>query len=67
MFDEEPSFYLDSKITTPFFGITSTRCFVVTEEIKNALIKNKITNIDFEETFLCTKEEYKEWQRAHTN
>ena len=67
MFDEEPSFYLGSKITTPFFGITSTRCFVVTEEIKNALIKNKITNIDFEETFLCTKEEYKEWQRAHTN
>ena len=64
MFDEEPSFYLGSKITTPFFGITSTRCFVVTEEIKNALIKNKISNIYFKETFLCTEEEYEEWQKS---
>ena len=39
----------------------------ITEEIKNALIKNKISNIDFSEEFLCTEKEYKEWQKSHTN
>ena len=67
MFDEEPSFYLGNKITTPFWGIATTRCFVVTEEIKNAIIKSKLSNIDFTESFLCTEEEYKEWQKSHTN
>ena len=63
-FDEEPSFYCGKVITTPLFGITNTRCFVVTEELKNALIKNKISNIYFEESFLCTKEEYKNWRKS---
>lgn len=65
MFNDEPSFYSGKKITTPLFGITDTRCHVVTKEIKNALIKNKISNIEFEESFLCTKEEYKEWRKSH--
>ena len=64
-FDEEPSFYCGKEITAPLFGITDTRCFVVTEELKNALIKNKISNIDFEESFLCTKDEYKDWRKSH--
>ncbi len=64
MFDEEPAFYGGKEITTPLFGITNTRCFVVTEELKNALIKNKISNIYFEESFLCTKEEYKNWRKS---
>ena len=66
MFDDEPSFYCGKNITVPLFGITDTRCFVVTEELKNALIKNKITNIYFKESYLCTKEEYKEWKKAQT-
>ena len=64
LFDEEPSFYSGKEITAPLFGITDTRCFVVTEELKNALIKNKISNIYFEESYIGTKEEYKEWKKA---
>lgn len=63
-FDEEPSFYCGKVITTPLFGITNTRCFVVTEELKDALVKNKISNIEFEESFLCTKQEYKDWRKS---
>ena len=64
LFDEEPSFYSGKEITAPLFGITDTRCFVVTEELKNALIKNKISNIYFEESYIGTKEEHKEWKKA---
>jgi hypothetical protein len=63
-FDKEPSFYCGKEITAPLFGINDTRCFVVTEELKNALIKNKISNIEFTASFLCTKEEYKEWRKS---
>lgn len=65
MSDEEPSFFEGKEITTPLFSIDDTSCyFVVTEELKNALIKNKISNIEFEESFLCTKQEYKEWRKS---
>lgn len=67
IFDEEPHFYCGDKITTPFFGVSTTRCFVVTDEIKNAIIKSKLSNIYFSESFICTEEEYKEWQKTHTN
>ena len=67
MFDKEPCFYCGKEITTPLFGITNTLyCFVVTEELKNALEKNKISNIDFTKSYLCTKAEYKEWKKSHT-
>lgn len=66
MFDEEPPFYCENKIKAPLFTITNTLyCYVVTEELKNALIKNKISNIYFKESFLCTREEYKAWQKTH--
>lgn len=65
MSDEEPSFFEGKEITTPLFSIDDTSYyFVVTEELKNALIKNKISNIAFEESFLCTKQEYKEWRKS---
>ncbi len=64
MFDKEPPFYCGKEITTPLFGINDTRCFVVTEELKNALLKNKISNIEFTESFLCTKQEYKDWRKS---
>ena len=69
IFDEEPYFYSDCRkeTTTSLLGITNTRLFVVTEDIKNALIKSKISNMYFKEAFLCTEEEYKEWQKSHTN
>lgn len=61
MFDDEPDFYCGTE-NYPIFTITGTRCFVVTEEIKKIIIKNKISNIYFTDSFLCTVEEYKEWQ-----
>ena len=65
-FDKEPSFYCGKEITTPLFSITNTHYYyVVTEELKDALIKNKISNIYFKKSFLCTKEEYKEWKKSH--
>ena len=63
LFNEEPHFYCGKEIETSFFSVSNTRLFVVTEDIKNALIKNKISNIDFKEAFLCTEDEYKEWQK----
>lgn len=63
MFDKEPPFYCGKELTTPLFCITNTLIFVVSEELKNALIKNKISNIRFKESFLCTKQEYKEWKK----
>ena len=64
IFDKEPYFYCGKEITVPLFCITNTLIFVVTEEIKNALIKNKISNIYFKESYLCTKEEYKNWRKS---
>ena len=65
MFDKEPYFYCGKEIKAPLFSITNTLYrFVVTEELKNALIKNKISNIDFTKSFLCPKEEYKEWRKS---
>ena len=67
MFNEEPPFFCGTEIKIPLFSVVDTHRFVITEEIKNALIKNKISNIDFSEEFLCTEKEYKEWQKSHTN
>ena len=65
IFDEEPCFFCGKDITASLFSINNTLCFVVTEELKNALIKNKISNIRFKETYLCTKEEYEAWKKSH--
>lgn len=64
-FDKEPSFYCGKEIVASLFSIkNSLYHFVVTEELKNALIKNNISNVDFTESYLCTKEEYKEWEKS---
>ena len=65
MFDEEPPFYCKNNIRNPLFAISNTRHFVVTDKLKNEIINNKLTNIEFTESFLCTREEYKEWRKSH--
>ena len=65
MFDEEPPFYCENNIRYPLFAISNTRHFVVTDKLKNEIIINKLTNIEFTESFLCTREEYKEWKKSH--
>ena len=66
MFNEEPPFFCGVEINVPLFSIVDTHRFVITENIKKALIKNKITNIAFSEEFLCTEEEHKEWQKSNS-
>ena len=64
IFDKEPFFYCGEEITAPLFGVAETQIYVITEELKNVLIRNKISNIFFKESYLCTKEEYKEWRKS---
>lgn len=65
LFDDEPCFYCGKELCSPLSSITNTRCFVVSEEIKNLLIKNKISNIYFEDSYICPEEEYLEWKKNH--
>lgn len=65
IFDKEPYFFCGKDITEPLSCVTNTLITFVPEEIMNALIKNKISNIYFMESFLCTKEEYKAWKKTH--
>lgn len=67
MFEEEPPFFCGTKINAPIFSVANTNRFVVTEEIKNALIKNKISNIDFSKDYLCSEDEYKDWKKYNSN
>ncbi len=42
----------------PIFGIDDTGFVIVSESVKDALLKNKISNINLNETFGCSFEEY---------
>ena len=37
---------------------------MVSEEVKNALLKNKVSNIELIESFGCSLEEYKEIKKS---
>ena len=63
-FLEEPKFYDIQDSSKPIFGIKDTLCVVVSEDVKNAMLKNKITNIELMESFGCTKEEYKQIRKS---
>ena len=54
----EPKYYGIKDTSIPIFGIKGTSSIMVTEEVKNALLKNKVTNIELVEGFGCSKEEY---------
>lgn len=64
MFKEEPAFFMGSEITSPLFCITDTYLHIITEDLKNQLVKNKISNIVFTECFVCTEEEYEDWKKT---
>ena len=57
-FLEEPTFIDTQKMSDPIFCIKNTGCFFVTEEVKDALFSNKITNISLEECFSCSRDGY---------
>lgn len=57
-FLEEPTFIYTQKMSDPIFCIKNTGWLFVTEEVKDALFDNKITNISLEECFSCSREGY---------
>ena len=57
-FLEEP-FFIDARnMNAPIFSIKDSRLIFVTEEVKDALFDNKITNIYLEECFSCSRDGY---------
>ena len=60
----DPRFYMVCDSSLPMFGIENTSCVMVSEAVKSALIKNKVTNIELIERFGCTQEEYEKIKRA---
>lgn len=54
----EPKYYGVKDTSIPIFGIKGTSSIMVTEDVKNALLKNKLTNIELVEGFGCSFEEY---------
>lgn len=61
---DKPCFYGIENSLIPISGIEGTRCIIVSEEIKDALLKNKVTNIELRECFGCSKEEYKKIKKS---
>ena len=57
-FLEEPTFIYTQKMSDPIFCIKNTGWLFVTEEVKDALFDNKITNIYLEECFSCSRDGY---------
>ena len=57
-FLEEPTFIYTQKMSDPIFCIKNTGWLFVTEEVKDALFDNKITNISLEECFSCSRDGY---------
>ena len=55
---KEPTFIDAQKINVPLFCIRNTGSIIVTEEIKNELLYNKLTNISLEECYSCSREVY---------
>ena len=71
-FLEEP-FFIDARnMNAPIFSIKDSRLIFVTEEVKDALFDNKITNIYLEECFSCSGDGYERikktgiWPEVHS-
>ena len=71
-FLEEP-FFIDARnMNAPIFSIKDSRLIFVTEEVKDDLFDNKITNISLEECFSCSRDGYERikktgiWPEVHS-
>ena len=67
---DEDTFMHDSRYfgmqdpSTPIFGIEGTSFIIVSEEVKKALLRNKVSNIELVESFGCSLEEYKKIKKS---
>lgn len=64
-FEDEPCCFKASNPSLSIFGIEDTKCIIVSTEIKDALLKYKISNIILQECFGCTLEEYKKIKKSN--
>ena len=64
LFEDEPSCIGVQDKFLSLFSLKHTKSIIVSEDIKDALLKNKITNIELTECFGCTLEEYKENKKS---
>ena len=63
-FKGEPTLFLnEGGSTPPLFTYYRALSLVVSEEIKQEIEKQKLTNIDFERTFSYSKPEYEAWKK----
>ena len=62
---DDPYFFGIQDASIPIFGIDNTAFIIVSEEIKDALLKSKISNIELLETFGCSIEEYKKIKESN--
>lgn len=60
----DPCYFGMQDPSTPIFGIEGTLFIMISEEVKNALLKNKVSNIELIESFGCSLEEYKEIKKS---
>ena len=58
LFIDSPRYYKVYPPYLPIFGIDATGTIIVSEEVKDALLKNKASNIEFVECFGCSLDEY---------
>ena len=64
MYDDPCYFGINDK-SISISGIDNTAFIIVSEEIKDALLKSKISNIELLETFGCSIEEYKKIKESN--
>lgn len=62
---DDPYFFGIQDASIPIFGIEDTGFVIVSEKVKDALLKSKISNIDLNETFGCSIEEYKKIKESN--
>ena len=65
MFMDDPYFFGVPDENIHIAGIEDTSIILLSEEVKNALLKNKISNISLLETFGCSFEEYERVKKSN--
>ena len=62
---DDPYYFGINDKSIPIFGIDDTAFIIVSEEIKDALLKSKISNIELIEHFGCSFEEYEKIKESN--
>lgn len=71
LFEDEPFCFNVQDSSFPLFGIEDTRRIMVSSDIRDALFKNKLSNVKMTECFGCSWKEYQKmrnsevWPKVH--